>query len=393
MARSETIISVFVASPGDVSDERNALESVVNELNRTWSRTLNLRLELVKWESDVYPNFGAYSQDVINKQINDNYDVFIAMFWSKVGSPTDVADSGTIEEFNRAYQKYTDDPNSVDIMVYFKDQAIPPSTMDFEQLQKLQQLKKQLGTQGGLYWTFDNTEDFENLLRGHLSRVAQSWAHKLALSNKNESVDASIIVAESDENIDTEDDYGLFDYLEIYEDRMSDMSSSLELMSDATIKVGTQFRRRTNEISALTEGTGGSYDRKDARKIMKLTSDDLNRYSEILESQIPITTLSRVEAFDALSKGIAISIELVNEDPEDLKLKLQGMLRSATSAQNGLIGFRDSVANLPRFTIQLNKAKRITITSLDRVLDEIRKTIKSTEDVIETIDRIAFEKI
>ncbi|MCE7568153.1 hypothetical protein LZS85_18645 [Aliivibrio fischeri] len=129
MAR--TIISVFVASPGDVSDERNALESVVNELNRTWSRTLNLRLELVKWESDVYPNFGAYSQDVINKQINDNYDVFIAMFWSKVGSPTDVADSGTIEEFNRAYQKYTDDPNSVDIMVYFKDQAILPFNNGF----------------------------------------------------------------------------------------------------------------------------------------------------------------------------------------------------------------------------------------------------------------------
>ncbi|WP_205342193.1 hypothetical protein [Denitrificimonas caeni] len=393
MARNENIISVFVASPGDVAEERSALEAIVSELNRTWSRSLNLRLELVKWETDVHPGFAAYPQDVINQQINDEYDVFIALFWTKVGSPTDIAESGTIEEFERAYQKHQDNPNSVDIMVYFKDQAISPSRMDHVQLQKIQLLKSQLGEKGGLYWTFENTEGFETLLRGHLSRVAQSWSQRLLVTKEVDAINDSQVF---ESVVDEADDYGLFDYLDIHEDRMSDMTSALELMSDATVKIGTQFDRRTAEITRLTSANvDGSYDQKEARKIIKLTSDDLTRYSEILDSQVSIATSSRTEAFDALSKAISISIELSTEEDssEELKKSLRDMLKSANDAKNGLSFFRDSVAKLPRLTAQINKAKRVVIVSLDRVLNEIRKTIQSTNDVLETIQNIENEKI
>ncbi|ELA7314474.1 hypothetical protein Q9Y10_000854 [Vibrio alginolyticus] len=393
MARSETIISVFVASPGDVSDERSALESIISELNRTWSRSLNLRLELVKWETDIHPGFGKYPQDVINQQLNDEYDIFIALFWSKVGSPTDVAESGTIEEFERAYQKYKIDPSSLDIMVYFKDQAIPPSKMDFVQLQKLQSLKEQMGEKGGLYWTFDSTEDFENLLRGHLSRIAQSWSKKLSVKEPPELIDGHQTVESLN---DDSEDYGLFDYIDIYEDRMANMTSALELMSDATNKIGVQFNRRTAEVSRLTSANAdGSYDQREARKIIKLTSDDLTRYSEILNSQVAIATSSRTEAFDALSKGISISIEVSGNEEglDELKQNLREMLESAGTAKDGLSGFRESVASLPKLTIQINKAKRNVMASLDSVLDEIRKTIQSASDVLDTIQNIEKEKI
>ncbi|ENM6584129.1 hypothetical protein AB8I92_004548 [Vibrio alginolyticus] len=393
MARSETIISVFVASPGDVSDERSALESIISELNRTWSRSLNLRLELVKWETDIHPGFGKYPQDVINQQLNDEYDIFIALFWSKVGSPTDVAESGTIEEFERAYQKYKIDPSSLDIMVYFKDQAIPPSKMDFVQLQKLQSLKEQMGEKGGLYWTFDSTEDFENLLRGHLSRIAQSWSKKVSVKEPPELIDGHQTVESLN---DDSEDYGLFDYIDIYEDRMADMTSALELMSDATNKIGVQFNRRTAEVSRLTSANAdGSYDQREARKIIKLTSDDLTRYSEILNSQVAIATSSRTEAFDALSKGISISIEVSGNEEglDELKQNLREMLESAGTAKDGLSGFRESVASLPKLTIQINKAKRNVMASLDSVLDEIRKTIQSASDVLDTIQNIEKEKI
>ncbi|MER0041103.1 hypothetical protein [Pseudomonas sp. MGal98] len=104
MPRNETILNVFIASPSDVSDERKILDSVINELNKTWSKSLKLRLEPIKWETDAYPNFGPYSQDVINNQIDDDYDIFIAIFWSKIGTKTPAAQSGTIEEFERAYK-------------------------------------------------------------------------------------------------------------------------------------------------------------------------------------------------------------------------------------------------------------------------------------------------
>jgi len=69
MARAETVLSVFLASPGDVADARKRLEKVVDELNYIWSRQYRLRLELVKWETHAYSDIGIDAQDVINRQL------------------------------------------------------------------------------------------------------------------------------------------------------------------------------------------------------------------------------------------------------------------------------------------------------------------------------------
>ncbi len=73
MARQEHVLSVFVASPGDVEAKRCKLEDVIRELNVTWSRELDVRLDLVRWETHAYPGMGTDAQDVINAQIPDDY--------------------------------------------------------------------------------------------------------------------------------------------------------------------------------------------------------------------------------------------------------------------------------------------------------------------------------
>ena len=87
MARTETVLSVFVASPGEVADERRRLERVVDELNFVWSREYGLRLELVKWETHAYSNKGADAQDVINTQL-DEFDP--DLFMHSMHCPADV---------------------------------------------------------------------------------------------------------------------------------------------------------------------------------------------------------------------------------------------------------------------------------------------------------------
>ena len=81
MPEQFTNLKVFVASPSDVSEERKLLEQVVIELNKLIGTRLKYRLELIKWESDTYPGLGDDAQDVINKQIGDDYDVFIGIIW------------------------------------------------------------------------------------------------------------------------------------------------------------------------------------------------------------------------------------------------------------------------------------------------------------------------
>jgi hypothetical protein len=59
MARQENILSIFVASPSDVTAERESLEEIVKEYNITWASELDIRLNLVKWETHAYPDIGA----------------------------------------------------------------------------------------------------------------------------------------------------------------------------------------------------------------------------------------------------------------------------------------------------------------------------------------------
>lgn len=174
MAKTHTILEVFVASPGDVADERRILEDVVSEFNNTWGDKHKVWLELVKWETHSRPGFGEDPQDVINKQVGDMYDIFLGIMWARFGSPTNRAESGTEEEFNRAYSRLKEVPASVQIMFYFKDAAIPPSQIDTEQLSKVQAFKQRIADEyGGLYAEFETTDDFQTKTRIQLSKVVQ----------------------------------------------------------------------------------------------------------------------------------------------------------------------------------------------------------------------------
>ncbi|MCC5839570.1 MAG: hypothetical protein JJT96_05550 [Opitutales bacterium] len=396
MPRKETILTIFVASPSDVTEERKALESIVSELNRTWSKNLNLRLELLKWETDVYPGFGKCPQDVINNQIDDEYDIFISIFWSKIGTPTASSASGTIEEFNRAYAKYKTDSDSVDLMVYFKDQPIPPSRIDPAQLTLLSDVKSQLGELGGLYWTFESIKDFESLLRSHLSKVAQRWSSKPEKSTLTEqtinSIDADSS-AENKESLEDNDDYGLFDYIEIYEERMADHGSALNALTDATQRIGTQFTRRSEEINGLELGDGKNADRKQARRILKSSSEDLIRYSDIVNIQIKLAAQAREDSFEALSKALSLYVDF-DEDFEslnDLEEGLEQFKDATNGTKKGIIGFRNTVSAFPRLTIQLNKSKRQTLCALDSVLEEIETTAQSCASILKAIREIKKE--
>ena len=124
MATRETVLRVFVASPGDVADARKRLGPIVEELNLILSRSIGVRLELVMWETHTYPGIGEDAQDVINRQIGE-FDIFLGIMWLRFGEPTGRAGSGTEEEFDRALQRYKADHRAVQLMFYFRD-AEPP---------------------------------------------------------------------------------------------------------------------------------------------------------------------------------------------------------------------------------------------------------------------------
>ncbi|MEM6783996.1 MAG: SUMF1/EgtB/PvdO family nonheme iron enzyme [Bacteroidota bacterium] len=157
---------VFVASPGEMKPERDALEEVIAELNRTFAKREGIRLELVRWETHSVPALGPI-QAIINGQV-EPYDVFVGLFWKRFGTPTAVADSGTEEEFLRAYDRWKSDPR-LPVLFYFCEREIKsPSVAELKQMIKVQEFKDRYP---GLYATFDATEDFTGAVREHLQQA------------------------------------------------------------------------------------------------------------------------------------------------------------------------------------------------------------------------------
>lgn len=166
------IVRVFVASPSDVQRERDSLLGVINELNRTCDSLLGqsvIRLELVRWETDTFPDVGR-TQALITEQIGD-YDIFIGVLWKRLGTPTGKAPSGTIEEFDTAYSR-RNETGKPHIAFYFNRAASPPpqSVTDAEQLLGVLRFRERLAS---IAFTadYDGAALFADTVRPHLTRI------------------------------------------------------------------------------------------------------------------------------------------------------------------------------------------------------------------------------
>ncbi|MDH7461125.1 DUF4062 domain-containing protein [Chitinophagaceae bacterium 26-R-25] len=163
-------IRIFLASPGDVAEERDQLPKVVQEINLIISAIApekKIILDLIRWETNTFPALGDGAQPVINTQLPD-YDIFIGMMWKRFGTPTKVAGSGTEEEFSHAFEKWEQN-NAFPVLFYFCQNAtsLPGSLEEIDQLRKVIEFKMRLLNKG-LIWEYKDQKTFADVIRPHL---------------------------------------------------------------------------------------------------------------------------------------------------------------------------------------------------------------------------------
>jgi hypothetical protein len=387
VVRNEAVVVAFAASPSDVEDERNKLEEVVRELNLTWSRTLQARLELIRWETHAYPGVGRDAQDVINQQLRDDYDIFIGIMWGKFGSPTERAGSGTEEEFRRAWRRH-EAKDDVQIMFYFKDTPIAPSKTDPSQLARVQSFKSELGDGGVLHWTFNTVEQFEGLLRMHLARQMQSRPSAAAAGSRQKPAARS---ADDDDQRATEEEPGILDLMEVFEERFETVNEIVTRIGAETSDLGERMSTRTIDITTARAEAAGDLSRSDAKKLVNKAADDMNRYVTRAGAEIPILWEALREGIQALGKAATLSVDL---DQGDLSKVKEGRAAVTTletaldGAHESMLGFRHTVHSLPRMTTMLIKAKRSTLEILDELLQGLEDGKRDATEAGKVLDAI-----
>lgn len=173
-------VRLFLSSPGDLSNQRELIKTVCEDLSKDLGHSEGFYIDLWRWESHSYSAIGASPQELINQQIGDDYDIFLGMFGNRFGTATDRFGSGTEEEFNLAADRFKK-TGAPEVMFLFFDGKASPSSIDPAQLTRVQNFRKSLTGHGVLYATFDDELSLYRLARYH---ILQSVRKVLAKGGK-----------------------------------------------------------------------------------------------------------------------------------------------------------------------------------------------------------------
>ena len=163
------LYSVLIASPGDVADERGIVREEIARWNSIHTVDMKVVLLPIGWETDATPDLRERGQAVINRQLVDNCDLLIGVFWTRIGTSTAEAESGTVEEIERA------NAQGKRCIVYFSDQPVPPSNFDQQQYDRLQQYKQKLT---GLRSDYKDISKFREMVFRHITKSVQDIARE-----------------------------------------------------------------------------------------------------------------------------------------------------------------------------------------------------------------------
>ncbi|QIL75424.1 hypothetical protein [Hymenobacter sp. HDW8] len=397
MAKRITLLKVFLASPSDVIDERAIAEEVIEDFNLTTGEYFDVRLELVKWETHTYPGIGEDGQDVINKQLKDDYDIFVGIMWKKFGYPTKRFDSGTAEEFNRAYEKFRDDPTSSHIMFYFCNRA-PASIddIDTDQLKSVRDFKSMVSDMGLLYHKYEGVKDFEKLLKLHLNRVVLEIVENDQMLDLKVgySKDKSKDIRRENKIRDDEDEKGILDYFiegKSYIDLgVKSLHSIISYQNDFTSKI----KKQDQYLTFLGSSTA-LIDISTKMDLSNLFAADLQGFADKINPELDRLESNFNKGIELYTEALQYYYEIGVADVESLKSNFKefdGFDNNISIAKSGINVFKNSIDDFPKLNSNVIKARKEASASLGKllsILDSMNTLVKGySENLKKIIDDI-----
>jgi hypothetical protein len=154
------LLRVMVAAPGDVQPEIQIVNEVVLAWNEAHAEAEGTVLLVKHWTTHAHPQLGDRPQAIINEQLVDQADILVALFWTRLGTPTGVAESGTVEELRQFHA------SGRPVKLYFSQKAVPHGLLqDGQRLAEYGRLTafQQEVQSWGLYESYASEDAFRQL--------------------------------------------------------------------------------------------------------------------------------------------------------------------------------------------------------------------------------------
>ncbi|HKB57977.1 MAG TPA: hypothetical protein VKC51_10340 [Lacunisphaera sp.] len=181
----------MVASPADITEERQLVRDVINEWNSVNSGKTGIVLLPVGWEDSSAPEMGNRPQEILNQHVLKGADILVAIFWNRIGTPTGKKISGTVEEIEEHTKA-----NKLAMVYFRRDES---TSADAVQKKDVTEYKKSLH---GLYGSYEKPIDFRLLFRQHLDKHVNEHA---TFAEKRPTSDEDVSFAREENNFDPQE--------------------------------------------------------------------------------------------------------------------------------------------------------------------------------------------
>lgn len=253
-----SIIKVFLASPGDLVEERKTAKKIAEEENRNHAIPAGYQFELVGWEDTVAQHGRA--QAVINRDL-DQCDYFIGLIWKRWGSPPGPDGGPYSSGFEEEYERATDRFNKTGtprISILFKSVDSSEISDAGPQLRRVLDFQRSfINEYKGVFHTFDDLSTFETQFRSILSHFLRK---EIEENRNSESEEQSRTLESGREPEENTADTGNFLFDKEARAFLSDLISRISVENEYAFTaadaarfrlLGCSLRRSENDQEAL----------------------------------------------------------------------------------------------------------------------------------------------
>jgi hypothetical protein len=161
---SATAFRLLFSAPSDIpSDDLQTAVEAVLRWNAMYGRQFGAVVVPTSWHKHSVARHGAHPQVELNEQLVDDADIVVALFWCRLGSPTETAASGTVEEIEKA--------NDAGAYVGVLRCARPiPTDADLDQLGRLRSFYEDIRARS-LYLSYADDRDLADHVDAILTRA------------------------------------------------------------------------------------------------------------------------------------------------------------------------------------------------------------------------------
>lgn len=193
-------------------------------------------------------------------------------------------------------------------------------------------------------WYSLTGEELNEYRKSHPDVEPFPWQHEDSISDNMKGDESSTVVEISEHQYEK----GFLDYLTEGEEAAVELTGLLSVIDTETRKITAKVNQHTSNISQLNKKPGGAT-ASEYKKIMLLTSLDMNTFSKHIEAVLPKFEKNTHVLDESFSAYVSIIKPDSSQDIEQIinfRNSLTQMLNVIRPAKENVVGFRDSTTSL-----------------------------------------------